>query len=88
MNITFYFFAILTWFFSTMSLLTLVTGYHDPVMIVCAVAFALGAGAFGAMAKLAIEPIIKVVEVPPQHLIDTLDQPAYQRRGLDHDEQQ
>ena len=66
----------------------LVTGYHDPVMIVCAVAFALGAGAFGAMAKLAIEPIIKIVEVPPQHLIDTLDQPAYQRRGLDHDEQQ
>ena len=69
MNISFYFFAALTWFFSTMSLLhgALVTGYHDPVMITfyfCAVAFALGAGAFGAMAKLAIEAIIKIVEVP------------------------
>tara|TARA_B100002019_G_C21110488_1_gene518136 strand:+ start:419 stop:631 length:213 start_codon:yes stop_codon:yes gene_type:complete len=70
-------------------------------MIVCAVAFALGAGAFGAMAKLAIEPIIKVVEVPASDLakshhydewlsdgVPNLDIPAYQRRGLDHDEQQ
>ena len=114
MNISFYFFAILTWFFSAMSLLTLTTGYHDPVMIICAVIFALGAGGFGLMAKLSIEPVIEVVEVPPSALVfkgtrytdwevfqnshhydewlndgvPNLDIPAYQRRGLDHDEQQ
>ena len=88
MNISFYFFAALTWFFSGMSLLTLTTGYHDPVMIICAVILGLGAGAFGLMAKLSIQPIIKIVEVSPEHLVDTLNQPAYQRRGLGHDEQQ
>jgi hypothetical protein len=88
MNISFYFFAALTWFFSAMSLLTLFTGYPDPVMVIISVIFALGAGGFGLMAKLSIEPVIKIVEVSPEHLVNTLDQPAYQRRGLGHDEQQ
>ncbi len=46
---------ILTWFFSGMSLLTLITGYHDPVMLIIAGVFALGAAGFAAMGKAYID---------------------------------
>ena len=90
MNIFTYFFIALTWFFSIMSLVTLYTGYADPVMIICSVIFFLGATGFGFMAKASLlpKPTIKIEEVSPEHLINTLDQPAYLRRGLGHDEQQ
>lgn len=87
MNAIVYIHIFLTWFFSGMSLLTLITGYHDPVQVICAVIFALGAGAFALMGRLSMDPPIKIEEVSPEHLVDTLNQPAYQRRGLDHDEQ-
>ena len=114
MNAIVYIHIFLTWFFSGMSLLTLTTGYHDPVQVICAVIFALGAGAFALMGRLSMDPPIKIEEVPPSALVfkgtrytdwedfqnshhydewlddgvPNLDIPAYQRRGLDHDEQQ
>ena len=71
MNIFVYFFIALTWFFSGMSLLTLVTGYGDPVMLICAGIFFLGAVAFGFMAKASMlpKPDVKVVEISPSALV-------------------
>ena len=96
MNIFVYFFIALTWFFSGMSLLTLVTGYGDPVMLICAGIFFLGAVAFGFMAKASMLPKPIIIEyksfdeyIKAQGEEEFIwNTPAYQRRGLDHDEQQ
>ncbi len=67
MNIKYYFFATLTWFFSIMSLATLYTGYPDPVMvIVAAIHFMVAVGcALNAKASMLPKPNVTVVEVSP-----------------------
>lgn len=95
MNIFTYFFIALTWFFSVMSLATLYFFYPDPVMIICAVIFALGAAAFAFMAKASLLPKPTITEyksfdeyIKAQGEEEFIwNTPAYQRRGLGHDEQ-
>lgn len=91
MTIFVYFFIALTWFCSGMSLLTLYTGYPDPVMVICSVIFFLGAIGFGFMAKASMlpKPTISFDEyIKAQSEEEFIwNTPAYQRRGLDHDEQ-
>tara|TARA_Y100001937_G_C6970470_1_gene263043 strand:+ start:145 stop:435 length:291 start_codon:yes stop_codon:yes gene_type:complete len=95
MNIKYYFFATLTWCFSVLSLVTLYTGYPDPVMIICAVIFFLGATGFGLMAKASMLPKPTITEyksfdeyIKAQGEEEFIwNTPAYQRRGLGHDEQ-
>jgi len=96
MNIFTYFFIALTWFFSAMSLVTLYTGYPDPVMVIISIIFFLGATGFGFMAKASMLPKPTVTEYKSfDEYIKAQGEeefiwktPAYQRRGLGHDEQQ
>lgn len=95
MNIKYYFFATLTWFFSIMSLVTLYTGYPDPVMVIVAVIHFMAAVgcALNAKASMLPKPIITEYKSFDEYIKAQSEEefiwntPAYQRRGLDHDEQ-
>tara|TARA_R100000231_G_scaffold84288_1_gene64136 strand:+ start:3689 stop:3856 length:168 start_codon:yes stop_codon:yes gene_type:complete len=50
-----YIHIILTWFFSGLSLLTLMNGYYDPLMILAALGFAIGAAGTALMGKQYID---------------------------------